>query len=131
MNDYDQAKVQQLAELILKLTRVIADAFDKMPTEKLIENLSNLRTFLLELPASKSEEVFKHMESIRFEMVLVKILNDYIKENIVVLRETTWVFLILFSKEGNWFQRVKKSKILEIYENLLQVEDSEIIEHVA
>ncbi len=77
-----------------------------------------------------SLDVFKRMSNLDFDHVLCRIIDIYFDKSIEVLRETTWVFLILFSREINLRQGVIDSGVLFQYERLLKVEDPEVIENV-
>ena len=65
-----------------------------------------------------------------FEKVLVDIIDRNFAEGTEILREATWILLIIFSKQEDWLQRVSDSGVLVRFEKLLSKGDAEITENV-
>ena len=59
-------------------------------------------------------EVFDHLSSWSLEHILVDILDQY-ANSIEVLREATWVILIFFFKQNDWYKVESGSNVGWVY----------------
>jgi hypothetical protein len=124
------ANVNQIRETIFKNVDLLSREFLTMTPDELLSFLRDLRSTLLMTPSDASEEIYAYMSRCNFERILVSVIDRNINKNIELLRESTWILLILFSKKENWLQRVTDCGVLPRFEKLLKIDDADLLENV-